>query len=581
MGIRVEKDVRVPMRDGVTLATDLWIPEGGPAPTLLVRLPYGKDTLLQGAFAAQTNPEIFALLEAGYAVVWQDCRGSFRSPGEFTPFVNEPHDGADTIAWLRQQPWCDGAIGTYGPSYLGFTQWASASQAPEGLRAIVPTVTTTDYYRAPWYSDGGALSWHTVLFWTTMMALYAEKNALAAGAGDPTILMDVVGLLSDPRPQLDKLPVSDQPLITKLMPWWSDWIRHPDRDMYWQDVAVAENFDKITVPALHIGGWFDLFVNDTVRSYTRMKNEGGSIEAREGQRLLIGPWDHICTDGVYPDRQFGITAPPAASEITDVHIRFYDRWLRGRTDALADTAPVRIFVMGIDQWRDEQDWPLIDTQYTEYFLDSDGHAHTSSGDGLLSAERPTREAVDTYSYDPANPVPSIGGRVMLPAAIKGAGPADQRSVESRDDVLCFTTPELDDAVEVTGHISLILHVSSSARDTDFTGKLVDVFPDGRALYLTDGIMRARYRNSLADPESLEPEKVYEITLDLSVTSNVFLPGHRIRLEVSSSNFPRYDRNTNTGGVIAEDTNQACVVAVNRILHGPNYPSRLILPIIRR
>jgi uncharacterized protein len=238
-------------------------------------------------------------------------------------------------------------------------------------------------------------------------------------------------------------------------------------------------------------------------------------------------------------------------------------------------------VMGIDQWRDEQDWPLPDTQYTAYYLDGAGQANTSAGDGVLRTDPPSAAAADTYQYDPAQPAPSLGGRIMLPAAINGAGPADQRPVETRQDVLCFTTPVLNEPVEVTGYVSLILRVASSARDTDFTGKLVDVFPDGRAIYLTDGILRARYRNSLAEPEPLEPGQVYEITLDLSVTSNVFLPGHRIRLEVSSSNFPRYDRNTNTGGTIAEDTADQAVIATNNVVHGPEHPSRLILPIIRR
>jgi putative CocE/NonD family hydrolase len=312
-----------------------------------------------------------------------------------------------------------------------------------------------------------------------------------------------------------------------------------------------------------------------------MKSEAGSAEARDGQRLIIGPWDHPGQAGAYPDRQFGMAGDAAACDLTGEHLRFFDRWLRGRADALEGTAPVRIFVMGIDQWRDEQDWPLPDTEYVGYHLVSSGRANTADGDGILQPEPAARAATDTFLYDPHRPVPSIGGRLLLPGAVRGTGPADQRPVEGRDDVLCYTTAALEEAVEVTGHVSLVLHVASSAPDTDFTGKLVDVFPDGRAIYLTDGILRARYRNSLAEPELLEPGHVYEITLDLSVTSNVFLPGHRIRLEVSSSNFPRFDRNTNTGGVIAEDSADEAVVAVNRVLHGPGHASRLVLPVIRR
>jgi len=579
MSFRVEKDVMVPMRDGVRLATDLWIPDGGPSPTLLVRLPYGKDMVL--ASASPLSPSILALLAAGYAVIWQDCRGTFRSDGEFTPHADDPHDGADTIAWLREQPWCDGNIGGYGASYLGFVQWASASQAPAGLKAIAPTVTTTDYHLTPWYSAGGALSWHTMWLWTTAQTMSAEQKALAAGTGDPGTLMELAGMIADPQPHLAALPISTQPLLNKHSPWWSQWLSHPSRDTFWQDLAVAERLDQVITPALNVGGWFDLFVDSTTRTFTRMRAEAGSDEARAGQRLIIGPWDHLSQDGVYHDRQFGLSANGMAADLTGAHIKFFDRWLRGRTGALDETAPVRIFVMGIDQWRDEQDWPLPDTQYTAYYLDGAGQANTSTGDGVLRTDPPSAAAADTYQYDPAQPAPSLGGRIMLPAAINGAGPADQRPVETRQDVLCFTTPVLNEPVEVTGHVSLILHVASSARDTDFTGKLVDVFPDGRAIYLTDGILRARYRNSLAEPELLEPGQVYEITLDLSVTSNVFLPGHRIRIEVSSSNFPRYDRNTNTGGTIAEDTADQAVIATNNVVHGPEHPSRLILPIIHR
>jgi putative CocE/NonD family hydrolase len=262
---------------------------------------------------------------------------------------------------------------------------------------------------------------------------------------------------------------------------------------------------------------------------------------------------------------------------TPALLRFFDRHLRG--NAAGDSgASVRIFVMGIDQWRDEHDWPLPDTTYVDYFLESGGRANTLEGDGVLSTQTPTSDAADTIVYDPTDPVPTVGGRILSPV---GAGPVDQTPVERRRDVLCFTTPVFEDPVEVTGPVTLVLHVTSTAVDTDFTGKLVDVFPDGRALYLTDGILRARYRSSLREPELLEPGRIYELTLDLGATSNVFLPGHALRLEVSSSNFPRYGRNTNTGGVIAEDRPEDLVVATNRVLHGPSHPSRLVLPIIHR
>jgi putative CocE/NonD family hydrolase len=377
------------------------------------------------------------------------------------------------------------------------------------------------------------------------------------------------------------MPSSRQPAMEKVWPWWAEFLSHPARDAFWQGLSVIDQAEQVTVPALHIGGWFDIFVANTARSFTELRARAGTEQARDGQRLIIGPWDHLNATGIYPDRRFGLSADAITRNLTGEHVRFFDQWLRDRGGAPDASAPVKIFVMGIDQWREEQDWPLPDTRYVPYYLHSSGRANTAAGDGELSTEAPAQAEADTFLYDPRRPVPTLGGRVMLPSTANAAGPVDQRPAEDRDDVLCFTSPVLTEPLEVTGHLSLTLHASSSAPDTDFTGKLVDVFPDGRAIYLTDGIIRARYRNSLAEPEPLTPGAPYELSLDLSVTSNVFLPGHRIRLEVSSSNFPRYDRNTNTGGVIADEQADQATVAVNRVLHGPVYPSKLILPVISR
>jgi putative CocE/NonD family hydrolase len=578
MTFTVEKDVMVAMRDGVELATDAWIPAVTPAPTLLVRLPYGKD--LPQLLAYGLMPNIFALVEAGYAVVYQDCRGTFRSGGDLVPMLNEAADGADTVAWLLRQPWCDGNIGSYGASYLGFVQWASVS-AGAPVKAIAPAVTTTDYYTAPWYSEGGAASWHTVQSWTTQMAMVETLRQLGRGSGDPQLLGELAGMMADPQPHLAAMPPSRQPAVEKVWPWWGELLSHPARDAWWQNLSVLDRAEQVTVPALHIGGWFDIFVANTARSFTGLRARAGTAEAREGQRLIIGPWDHLNSTGIYPDRKFGLTADAITQDLTGQHVRFFDRWLRDRRGALDGSAPVKIFVMGIDQWREEQDWPLPGTSYVPYYLHSSGRANTAAGDGELSTEAPAQTAADTFLYDPQRPVPSLGGRVMLPSTANAAGPVDQRPVETRDDVLCFTSAVLTEPLEVTGHVSLTLYASSSAPDTDFTGKLVDVFPDGRAIFLTDGIIRARYRKSLAEPEPLTPGEPYQLSLDLSVTSNVFLPGHRIRLEVSSSNFPRFDRNTNTGGVIADESADQATIAVNRVLHGPDYPSQLILPVVSR
>ena len=568
MGFRVETDVMVPMRDGVTLATDVWIPDGDePRAALLVRLPYGKNFFPQMAFLPSTT----GLVEAGFCVLWQDCRGMFRSNGDFRVGADDPADGADTIAWIVDQPWSDGNVGMYGLSYLGMTQWAAASETPEGLRAIAPTVTTTDRYAAGWYSPGGAPSWYTAWTWSVQQSLLRTMSGLADGSADFDTLIELSGLMADADAQMARLPIADQPALEKTAPWLAEWLAHPERDEMWQEMAEIDRLDRVEVPALHVAGWFDLFVDNAPRTFARMKAEGGSDKARTEQRLIIGPWDHLNQEGIYHDRDFGRTAISHAADLAGAHIRFFDRHLRGNADTDVGASPVRIFVMGIDEWRDEQDWPLPDTTYVDHHL---------GVDGTLATEPPATDASEAYQYDPADPVPTLGGRLILPVPV-GTGPVDQRPVEERADVLCFTSPVLDESVEVTGHVSLVLHASSSALDTDFTGKLVDVFPDGRALYLTDGILRARYRGTLTEPELLEPDQIYELTLDLSVTSNVFLPGHAIRLEVSSSNFPRYARNTNTGGVIAEDGPDNLVVATNRVFHGPSNPSRLVLPIIRR
>jgi uncharacterized protein len=401
---------------------------------LLVRLPYGKD--MTGLFAYGLLPNIFTLIEAGYAVVYQDCRGTFRSGGELIPMINEPTDGADTLAWLAEQPWCDGNIGTYGASYLGFVQWASAS-ASDRVKAIAPAVTTTDYYTTPWYSEGGAMSLHAIQSWTMLMALADVQRAMGAGSGDMQALMGLVAMAADPDPHLAELPVRARPLLEKQWPWWADILAHPARDTFWQDLSVADRFEDITVPALKIGGWFDIFVSNTARTFTELRKRGGSAEAREGQRLIIGPWDHLNSTGIYPDRKFGLMADALYNDLTGAHQRFFDRWVRGREGAMAGDAPVRIFVMGVDQWRDEQDWPLPDTTYVDYFLASSGRANTANGDGVLSPEAPAKgdEEVggeaDVYLYDLRRLVRTLGGRVMNPSTANAAGAVDQATSSSR------------------------------------------------------------------------------------------------------------------------------------------------------
>ena len=577
MNILIEKNVMVSMRDGVKLATDVYRPaEGGPVPVLLSRLPYNKELPMMAQAAIDTSRAV----QAGYAVVFQDCRGRFASEGEFTPIVNEANDGADTVAWITQQPWSTGQVGTVGGSYLGFTQWLLAREQPESLRAMAPAITTSDYYEAPWRHTGGVFELGISLFWSLFMVPEELQRQLRQGKASMEQMGMLMQVMGNASAQFERLPLVDMPLLHDFAPYYFDWLAHPNYDDYWRGIAHKEYYEQITVPALNIGGWYDIFLGTTLQNYTGMKRRGGSAVARQHQRLLIGPWSHGLMTGVFPERTYGLMASGDAADLVGIQLRWYDHWLKGEDNGVEQDKPVKLFVMGLDEWREEDDWPLPDTQFRPYYLHSDGHANTAAGDGTLSTETPAEEAEDVYLYDPRRPVPTVGGAILLSLGLD-QGPRDQRSVEAREDVLCYSTPVLEKPVEVTGPIELVLSISSSARDTDFTGKLVDVYPDGRAEILTDGILRARYRESFSEPRLLQPGQIYEMHLDLWATSNLFKAGHRIRLEVTSSNFPRFDRNTNTGGTIETETEKDFVQVVNRVYHNSVHPSYLVLPIIER
>ncbi|EFH89848.1 CocE/NonD family hydrolase [Ktedonobacter racemifer] len=577
MNILIEKNVMVPMRDGVSLATDVYRPaEGGPVPVLLARLPYNKDLPIM----MQAVMDASRAVQAGYAVVFQDCRGRFASEGAFTPIVNEANDGADTVAWIAQQPWSTGQIGTVGGSYLGFTQWLLAREQPEALRAMAPAITTSDYYQAPWRHTGGVFELGISLSWSLGMIPEELQRQRRLGKASREHMDALMQMMGNVPAQFERLPLGDMPLLHDFAPSYFEWLAHPTYDDYWRGMAHKEYYEQITVPALNIGGWYDIFLGGTLENYTGMKQRGGSALARQHQRLLIGPWSHGGMTGVFPERTYGLMASGDAADLVGVQLRWYDHWLKGEDNGVEQEKPVKIFVMGLDQWREEEDWPLPDTQFRPYYLHSSGHANTAAGDGKLSTEAPAEEAEDVYLYDPRRPVPTVGGAILLSHGLD-QGPRDQRSVEAREDVLCYSTPVLEEPVEVTGPIELVLSISSSARDTDFTGKLVDVYPNGRAEILTDGVLRARYRESFSEPRLLEPGQIYELRLNLWATSNLFKAGHRIRLEVSSSNFPRFDRNSNTGGTIETETEKEFVQAVNRVYHESAHPSYLVLPVIVR
>ena len=568
----IEKNIMLPMRDGVRLATDVYHLDGeAPAPVLLARTPYDKErTVIGGGGVAF---DVLRAVQAGYAVVIQDVRGRFASEGEFNPHFQEGRDGADTIAWAAAQPWSRGVVGGFGGSYLGCTQWLAAREQPQALRAMASAVAPSDMYEGMAY-QGGAHVFHGRR-WAVVMAAEEIRRQVARGSVPPKreASLDVDAVLAH-------MPLTDHPLFHEYTPWYLDWLAHPTADAYWLPISPCAGYEQIGVPVLSISGWYDIFLSPTFQNYQGMRQRGGTDRARENQRLVIGPRSHSNFTGSFPEREFGPAASSDSFDLTGHQLRWFDRWLNEADNGVDQELPVTLFVMGVDRWRTETDWPLPDTHYRPYYLRSSGQANTLHGDGTLSTEAPGDEPPDAYLYNPLRPVPTVGGQVILPGA-NAMGPRDQRAVETRDDVLVYSTPVLDRPVEVTGPIELRLFAASSACDTDFTGKLVDVYPDGRAMILTEGILRARYRESATAPELLEPDAVYDLRLDLWATANVFLPGHRIRLEVSSSNFPRFGRNSNTGGEIASEHADQYLPAINRIFHDLSHPSRLILPIIER
>jgi putative CocE/NonD family hydrolase len=578
MSVIIEKSVAVRMRDGIALATDVYRPDGGKHPALVMRLPYNKELPALTNFAF----DVMRGVQAGYAVVVQDTRGRYASEGTFTPYFDEAADGADTIAWAAGQPWSSGNVGMVGGSYFGATQWRAATEAPPALRAIAPMFTGDQFYEH-WAYQGGAFQLGFSLLWAMQsLAMGEVVRRIATGDSTRAEFAALVTGIDNAEDLYRRLPLLGVAELDGLAPYYSEWLRHPSYDEYWKATASREAQGSITVPALNIGGWYDLFLGGTIANYMGMRERGGSEEARSRQRLVLGPWSHGPRTGFFTERSFGLMSGTDANDLTGLQIRWFDWLLKGHDTAIEAEKPVKVFVMGSDVWRESDDWPLSDTSYENFFLRSGGLANTKAGDGVLSSDPPGDEPADVYLYDPRDPVPTVGGGSYLPGLLVGAnaGPRDQAAVERRRDVLCYTTAPLAAPLEVVGPVKLVLYVSSSASDTDFTGKLVDVFPDGRAFNLTDGILRARYRDAVSEATLLQPGEVYELEIDLVATANLFRPGHRVRLEVSSSNFPRFDRNTNTGRTIATDGYGDLRQAVNRIHHRPSFPSRLVLPVIR-
>ncbi|WP_028393243.1 CocE/NonD family hydrolase [Bacillus cihuensis] len=571
--ILLEKDVPCTLRDGTVLYADIYRPNmDGTFPILLTRLPYNKDLPMYSHRYLDTN----RMVQNGYVVIVQDVRGRFASEGEFVPFLYEAEDGYDTVEWAAELPFSNGRVGMFGLSYYGFTQLLAATERPPHLHAIAPAMTLYDW-RENTVERGGKFLVGSSETWALESIAPDQINRKYK---DPKQHAEMMAKMAEHYNRIEEWylykPIQDWPPLKELgvADFFYDLVGDKWSEDQWDRVNITNKYHNIEVPAYHIAGWYDNFLQATIQNYTKLSEMMDS-----DQRLIIGPWGHGLFSSILGERSFGIHASgdwiDQKEDLTNLHIRWFDHWLKDKNSALFEEAPIKLFVMGINKWRSENDWPLARTKYTPFYLHSGGCANTRFGDGFLSCEKPEKEPVDTFMYDPANPVPSNGGGTLF-AGVNTLGPLDQREIERRDDVLVYTSEPLERALEVTGPIKVILWAKTDAADTDFTAKLIDVMPDGKAYNLTDGIVRAMYRNGRKQEEALN-EEVVQYEIDLWATSNVFLPGHQIRVEISSSNFPRFDVNFNNGTTTLDGTKYT--TANQTIYHNVEYPSHILLPVI--
>jgi uncharacterized protein len=547
-------DVPVPMRDGVKLATDVFRPDvPGRFPVILMRTPYNK---------ADEREDAIFFAQHGYVFLVQDVRGRYDSGGEWTPFRHEADDGYDAQEWAALQPWSNGDVISYGGSYAAIDQWLAATRRNTHLKAMAPEFSPSDLYDGMFFI-GGSFQQAIAQTWGDLVAERVKQSA---------------SLESDPWPRVfTHLPVSaGLDVIGRNLPFYREWLEHPAYDAYWKTLSWRDAFATIDCPAFLVHSWFDIFnvKHGNLENFERLR-ASGPRRFHDAHRLIVGPWEH----GVHGTRvgevEFG---PNSLIDPREFELRWFDHYVKGVDNGAERDAPVKIFTMGENAWHDYDDWPVPGTRSVSYYLKSAGRANTLVGDGTLSEVRPEpHEEPDRFSYDPKDPVPNAGGGNCCWPKILPWGPMDQRAVERRDDVLVYSTPPLPGDVRVTGPISVVLWVTSSAPDTDFAVKLVDVDPGGFAMNLTDGILRARYRDSVEKPQLLEPGRAYEITIEVGNTSNLFRKDHQIRVEIASGNFPRYSRNTNTGRQPEKDTETR--VAQQTIWHDADHPSHLVLPVL--
>jgi putative CocE/NonD family hydrolase len=543
--VEIERDVALTTSDAVSLVADIYRPtSAGASPTILVRIPFSRT--FRNKLSADAIGRFWA--SRGYIVVVQGTRGRFKSGGAFYPLLHERQDGLETLQWLARQSWFDGRLGMWGGSAFGHTQWALADQSRPGPTALMIQIASTSFREM--FHSGGAFSLESALYWAARSGGIADV--------DPSYAALERGFNGLPVIEADDRAIGN-------VAFFDDWLLHKSADAYWNTIDGEDRARNLKAPVLLMAGWYDPFLPTQLRDYQTIRKSAATHVA-EGTRLIIGPWIHA---GVvkFPD---GSPTEPYRRASLAPSIPWFDHHLRGMPLDPSLAAPVKIYVMGENIWRNEREWPLTRTQFTAYYLRSAGSANSAAGDGRLTQEQPNSpEPADAFVYDPRDPVPSRGGAMLGTRA----GIARQNDVETRKDVLVYTSEALERDLEVTGPVSAVLYVTTDAPSTDFTVKLVDVDANGDAYNISDGIRRASFRKPALSAE------LTELTVELWPTSMLFRRGHRIRVEVSSSNYPRYDRNPNTGGNIPTEKDTA--IARQSVHHGPAALSRIVLPLIPR
>lgn len=555
LGAHRQLNVMVPMRDGTRLATDLFFPNtpGEPRPVLLSRTPYGK--LLR-------RPDWHRYLAAGYVLAVQDVRGRHDSDGEFYPVMNEGLDGYDTIEWLAAQPWCNGRVGTMGGSYSGWVQWAAARERPAHLQAMAVSVTAGKFGRQEMWDHGVFML--TALNWLVL-------------TGGGRVLQET--WMSDWRAAYEHLPMIEMPqVLGRDLPAWRDWMDHPGLDDYWKSVCYEEaDFASVDLPVLHVTGWFDGNLPATVWFYEQMRRHS---PASNRQALIVGPWDHLGAGDDQSPREFDghDFGSEAAVDLTALRLRWFDRWLRD--DEGAADIDTRVFVTGVDRWLEAPDWP--NSRASVWHLHSDGTANGHLGGGRLDLAAPVAEPADTYRYDPLKPIVlyenwDLYGHVTNDQVPTREPVRDMTRLVGREDVLAYTSEGLEEDLETGGTPQVSLWASTDGPDTDWFVWLHDVCPDGSSIEVSRGHLRARFHESLARESFLEPGQPYEFRITLHPLAHRFHRGHALRLVVGSSNFPRYDRNLNSGEALGYGTRPR--VATNTVLHDTLHPSHVVLPVV--